>query len=150
MTGFSRNCFLYTRMRKVFPKVAQKLSPDTPVLKTTKGHITWRGRNRMPVTFHCPHRGCTNRMPCPTHTRTPSTRAKPYNNTRWRKFRLAYLRQHPLCIRCLAQGITRAATDVDHITPVTGPDDPSFWTGPFQALDRDCHREKTREDQRDG
>lgn len=32
-------------------------------------------------------------------------RVKLYNNSKWKKLRLAYLMEHPLCERCLEKGI---------------------------------------------
>ena len=59
-----------------------------------------------------------------------------------------FLQENPLCVRHLARGLVEPATDKDHIRPVTGPEDPTFRTGPFQALCSQCHRDKTREDRR--
>ena len=33
----------------------------------------------------------------------------------WRKLRLLYLQNHPLCEKCLSEGRTKAAADVHHI-----------------------------------
>lgn len=95
----------------------------------------------------CAARGCGQIQPCPVHRRSTLR----YGN-RWRRFRLHYLREHPLCVRCEQRGITRAAREVDHIVPL--PDDvrtdadPRVFAGRFQALCSDCHKVKTREDQR--
>ncbi|MDA8123447.1 MAG: HNH endonuclease signature motif containing protein [Deltaproteobacteria bacterium] len=63
-------------------------------------------------------------------------------DSRWANYRASYLRQHPLCVRC-----QRPATMVDHIIPVTGPDDPLFWPETnHQSLCRDDHAAKTAED----
>lgn len=44
----------------------------------------------------------------------------------WRRARLAFLAEHPLCERCQKQGKTTAATVVNHRTPHKG--DPTlFW-----------------------
>jgi 5-methylcytosine-specific restriction enzyme A len=45
---------------------------------------------------------------------------------RWRRYREAYLRRHPLCAECLRQGRTTAARVVDHIRPHKG-DQRLFW-----------------------
>ena len=42
-------------------------------------------------------------------------RAKCYSNTAWRKLRETYLKEHPLCEDCLAEGKVTPATDVHHI-----------------------------------
>ncbi len=38
----------------------------------------------------------------------------------WQKIRLAFLKQHPLCVYCLKEGKVTAATVVDHIVPHRG------------------------------
>ncbi len=46
--------------------------------------------------------------------------------------------------RCRHEGRDVPATDVDHIVPVTGPDDPRFWApANHQSLCHDCHSAKT-------
>lgn len=65
-------------------------------------------------------------------------------NTAWRKFRDGFLRRHPLCVHCVEQGITTAATVVDHIIPHKG-DTVLFWQkGNHQPLCKACHDRKTR------
>lgn len=59
-----------------------------------------------------------------------------YNTTRWRRLRAVYLAWNPLCFKC-----ERAATVVDHVTPVRLGGD--FWNGPFQALCERCHNSKS-------
>ena len=49
-----------------------------------------------------------------------------YNTARWRRERAAYLRAHPYCRMCEAQGRTSLATVVDHIKPHRG-DEKLFW-----------------------
>lgn len=60
---------------------------------------------------------------------------------RWRAIRQMYLRNHPLCVACLAADRTTAATDVDHIIPRRqgGTDDPAN----LQSLCHSCHSKKT-------
>lgn len=76
----------------------------------------------------------------------PSARERGYT-TRWDKARAAYLRKHPLCAECQAQGRTVPATVVDHIRPHKG-NRKLFWdTANWQPLCRRHHNEKTaRED----
>jgi 5-methylcytosine-specific restriction protein A len=52
-----------------------------------------------------------------------------------------HLRNHPLCVHCLAAGITTAAIDVDHIIPKRegGTDHPAN----LQSLCHSCHSKKT-------
>ena len=64
-------------------------------------------------------------------------------NAKWRKARLAYLRLHPLCVSCLAEGRLEPATVVDHIIPHRG-DQRLFWDmSNWQPLCRGCHDRKT-------
>jgi len=65
----------------------------------------------------------------------------------WRRYRAAYLREHPLCIACLGEGRTTAADVVDHVVPHRG-DDALFWApSNHQPLCRPHHDTKTaRED----
>lgn len=104
----------------------------------------------MPITVICSHRGCSNPQPCKDHQRSPSRAG--YNTTRWRKFRLSFLRANPLCSgkwsACEKRNRVTAATDVDHERRVTGPDDPSFFAGPFNALCHTCHLSKTVAEQK--
>jgi 5-methylcytosine-specific restriction enzyme A len=74
---------------------------------------------------------------------------------RWRHYRDWYLAQYPCCgdrspdapktrdSQCLAVGRLRRATVVDHVRPVTGPTDPSFFEEKaHQALCASCHNAK--------
>ncbi len=55
-----------------------------------------------------------------------------------------YLAENPLCVQCLAVDRTAALDQVDHVIPVTGPDDPTFWDEDnWQALCAPCHRSKS-------
>lgn len=69
---------------------------------------------------------------------------------RWQRYREYFLRNvEPLCRRCRAEGRSEQATDVDHITPVTGPDDPLFWeTSNHQGLCHSHHSRKTATEDR--
>lgn len=58
---------------------------------------------------------------------------------RWAMYSRQYRNEHPLCVAC-----GRLAHHVDHITPISGPNDPLFWdTGNHQSLCRSCHSKKT-------
>ncbi len=71
-----------------------------------------------------------------------ATAAKRGYGGRWQRFRAWFLKRHPLCVRC-----QRPAVHVDHIVPVTGPNDPNFYKpGNHQALCHACHNRKTSED----
>lgn len=70
---------------------------------------------------------------------------------RWRKYSQRYLRSHPLCVHCSRKGSIVVARQVDHIEPVSGPDDPLFWVSSnHQPLCHSCHSEKTARDKAGG
>lgn len=54
-----------------------------------------------------------------------SAASRGYNH-RWSKARDTFLRSRPLCIGCLAEGRTEAASVVDHVDPHHGDPD-KFW-----------------------
>ena len=63
---------------------------------------------------------------------------------KWREYRLRFLAENPLCVACMKAQKLEAATDVDHIRPIDGPDDPGYWdTKNHQGLCHSCHSEKT-------
>lgn len=76
---------------------------------------------------------------------------------RWRKYREGFLDEHPICngqvkvaraglIEIVERhaGVVRTATDVDHVLPVSGPEDAQFWDARnHQALCHACHSWKT-------
>ena len=79
----------------------------------------------------------------PTSTRSASVRAGKhlhlYSTGRWKRLRMRYLAEHPLCAFCEAEGRTTLATVVDHITPHKG-DEALFWDeGNLQGLCRPHH-----------
>lgn len=47
-------------------------------------------------------------------------------DSKWRKARKGYLREHPLCVECMKEGKYVPATVVDHIKPHKG-DKKLFW-----------------------
>ena len=62
--------------------------------------------------------------------------------------RKAWLRQHPLCVRCKARGLTTVATQLDHIVALTngGLDFDMDQGKNRQGLCDECHKQKTAED----
>lgn len=102
----------------------------------------------------CSYPRCFNRAPCPRHQQRHDTRPSAHQRgygRRWRAYTALYLREHSLCVTCLAEQKLERATLVDHIQPVTGPDDPLFWEpSNHQALCGYHHGVKTREDVRMG
>lgn len=104
----------------------------------------------------CNWPGCPAIVPprvrfCPRHKTPGERRDDSYRSpahergydARWHKYRKFFLQSHPVCNRC-----NRAPSDtVDHVVPVTGPDDPLFYlVSNHQALCRNCHADKTKED----
>lgn len=92
-----------------------------------------------------PSRPPTHR-PNPT-VRQPDVRPSAYRrgyDGRWRKARLAHLRDHPLCAECQKAGRLTPATVVDHVTPHRG-DERLFWDseGNWASLCKPCHDKKT-------
>ena len=62
---------------------------------------------------------------------------------RWRRVSKAFLRAHPLCVACEAEGKLTPATVVDHIVPHRG-DRKLFWDeSNWQGLCKRCHDTKT-------
>jgi 5-methylcytosine-specific restriction protein A len=56
-----------------------------------------------------------------------------YDTARWRRLARQQLRDHPLCVMCLAQGDIEPATIADHIIPHK-KDLHLFWFGELQSL----------------
>ena len=65
-----------------------------------------------------------------------------YNSKRWRTLRKMFLAQNPLCVHCLAAGITKAADHVDHIVEINKGGAALDWNN-LQPLCLSCHAKKT-------
>ena len=76
------------------------------------------------------------------HPDRPSAESRGYNS-KWRKTRAAYLRKHPLCVRCMADGRYVKATVVDHVIPHRGDQQLMWDESNYQALCKKCHDKKT-------
>jgi 5-methylcytosine-specific restriction protein A len=64
-------------------------------------------------------------------------------DSRWQRYRRAYLAKHPFCVECKKYGIVTEATEVDHVRDHKG-DLKLFWdAGNHQALCKSCHSRKT-------
>jgi 5-methylcytosine-specific restriction protein A len=111
----------------------------------------------------CSEPGCptpTRDTRCPAHTRTHiqaydrqrGTSTERGYGARWGRYRAWFLEQWPLCgdkpdsapqtkdSECEWLGLQVPASVVDHIIPVTGPDDPTFFRPEaHQALCSRCH-----------
>ena len=58
--------------------------------------------------------------------------------------RLRYFSSNSLCAHCLANGLTRAATELDHVVALVNGGDNSEDN--YQGLCKSCHADKTRTD----
>jgi 5-methylcytosine-specific restriction enzyme A len=67
-----------------------------------------------------------------------------YRTTAWRKGRVIFLRQHPLCERCEAQGRVTAATVVNHRTPHKGDLVLFHSVQNWEACCKPCHDRDVR------
>ena len=64
-------------------------------------------------------------------------------DARWKKARDLFLKEHPLCAFCRAEGKIVPATVVDHIIPHRG-DHRLFWDQTnWESLCKECHDKKT-------
>lgn len=71
-----------------------------------------------------------------------SSRARGYSH-RWSKAAEHYRKLNPLCVHCLANGVTKKAECVDHIRPHEGSS-VLFWdVANWQSLCNACHQVKT-------
>jgi len=97
----------------------------------------------------CSHPGCPNLTDgryCEEHKALhpdrPSAASRGYGS-KWQRVSKAYLRKHPLCVKCLSEGKYVSASVVDHIVPHRG-DKLLFWNeSNWQALCKPCHDRKT-------
>lgn len=65
-----------------------------------------------------------------------------YQSTQWRAVRAAFLRTHPLCVRCQQRERVVAAIVVDHIQPLKRGGARFDWSN-LQSLCVSCHNTKT-------
>ena len=73
---------------------------------------------------------------------------RPHHSRKWRRLRNRHLAANPLCVRCLADGFTAGAEQVDHRVPAHLAPDRFFDPDNLQSLCASCHRQKTDEDLR--
>lgn len=101
----------------------------------------------------CTYAGCTKltndgSSRCELHKVEPRTRNRNNDHTamynyQWKKIRSRYLKENPLCVYCMKEGIVEPATVVDHIKAHKGDKD-VFWDFMnWQALCKSCHDTKT-------
>jgi 5-methylcytosine-specific restriction protein A len=119
---------------------------------------------------YCLTQGCPNKVSsgrCPTHTKqhvqaydqARGTASQRGYDSKWSRYRAGFLEDHWYCgarpvgllqtgdSACLKQGLWVKANVVDHIVPVRGADDPTFYRMEnHQALCSSCHdRKRQRE-----
>lgn len=101
----------------------------------------------------CPEPQCPNLQPCAAHRRDAfraGARKRGYD-ARWERLREEHLNKEPLCRACAHLGRVTAATDVDHIIPFHGLNDPlRLDDRNLQSLCHSHHSIKTHEDKRLG
>lgn len=98
----------------------------------------------------CSHPMCprlTDGKYCDEHRKTHSADRENASQRgygrRWQRARARYLRQNPLCVKCLENGQFVEASVVDHIKPHRG-NAVLFWDeGNWQSLCKSCHDSKT-------
>lgn len=103
----------------------------------------------------CTYPSCNKRVKsgrCDEHKRLANAKTTEQRGTRttrgysnrWGKYRLIYLKAHPLCVHCEQRGVYTAAKIVDHIIPINGESDVLFWSeSNHQGLCQSCHSRKT-------
>lgn len=96
----------------------------------------------------CQHQGCpklTNELYCEEHRKlyTRESAAKRGYTSKWQKMSKQYLRKHPLCVKCMANGKYVPATVVDHIKPHRGDKELMWNQNNWQSLCKPCHDKKT-------
>lgn len=75
----------------------------------------------------------------PTSWRDGKTSTQRGYGYKWQQAREGYLKKHPLCVMCEANGRVEEATVVDHIQPHEG-DMTLFWDRKnWQPLCKHCH-----------
>ena len=108
----------------------------------------------------CSHSGCPALVEigtgfCPKHqkeenqryARTRPTSAQKGYGSKWQTYRKWYLGNHPYCINANNPDMPNCdviATEIDHIIPSKGPDDPNHWDpNNHRPMCKRCHSSKT-------
>ena len=82
----------------------------------------------------------------PKYMRGKSIEYQSFYGAKWRRARLRFLFEHPICAMCESSGIITPANIVDHIKPHKG-DRGLFWDRTnWQALCKACHDLKTQKE----
>ena len=104
-----------------------------------------RDRSKHPCGYlGCPQLIDAGQRYCEKHKQPdrPSAAKRGYNS-KWRRLSKAYLRKHPMCVRCMQQGRYVPATVVDHIQPHRNNPALMWDESNWQALCKPCHDKKT-------
>lgn len=67
-------------------------------------------------------------------------------SSRWIRYRLAYLSEHPYCEQCLKMNVRHIAEDIDHVRPWRFFPDLFWQPENHMALNHVCHSRKTNEE----
>lgn len=92
----------------------------------------------------------TPRLKADTYKDRPrQASASLYHTYRWARLSRAFRAEHPLCAECNRNGIIRAATCVDHITPWPICGEQGFFNrANLQPLCEDCNNRKGQRDKK--
>lgn len=99
----------------------------------------------------CRHPGCAKLVDSgkycsehlPLHPEVKRSAGKRGYNSKWQSKRKLFLKKHPLCEKCKAEGKYIEATVVDHIVPHRGDERLMWDENNWQALCKPCHDKKT-------
>jgi len=101
---------------------------------------------------YCPEPHCgaiidSDARACVLHRNNPERKRSDYDwlysTAKWRKIREVQLGKQPLCMHCKEEGKTVAATQVDHIIPITKDFSKRFELANLQSLCHSHHSKKT-------
>lgn len=94
--------------------------------------------------FPCSSLAVPGTIYCQEHQRAPLAKLADafYMSPAWRRFRDWYIKQHPLCQHCQADGFSVPSVIVDHVVELKDGGAP-YDEGNAQALCRSCHNRKT-------
>lgn len=97
---------------------------------------------------HTPHGTPTTAQKCKQYEKVRGTASQRGYTYKWSKAAKGFLKKNPLCVMCLEEGHTCAATEVDHIVPHHG-DQKLFWDkSNWQGLCKSHHSQKTATENR--
>jgi hypothetical protein len=118
----------------------------TPNRKTMR-----TGANLRPIDLAATARGAAPQVMLTTLEQASEQRRALYHTQRWLRRRLAFLRDHPLCVECERRGLVVAAVVVDHRDGHRHTQwRDRFWDeARWQALCIDCHNVKSAKEQSD-